>query len=116
VAARALYEDGHAGGDYVLTGPDSLSQAEQVGIIGDVIGRRIQFEELSPEEFRRETAGSWPPLVVDMLLAAWGATIGRPAFVTSAVSDVVGSPPRTFRQWVADHAAAFLEGPASAEV
>ena len=116
VAARALYEDGHAGGDYVLTGPDSLSQAEQVGIIGDVIGRRIQFEELSPEEFRRETAGSWPPLVVDMLLAAWGATIGRPAFVTSAVSDVVGSPPRTFRQWAADHAAAFLEGPASNDV
>ena len=111
VAARALNEDGHAGGDYVLTGPDSRSQAEQVGIIGDVIGRRIQFEELSPEEFRRETAGSWPPLVVDMLLAAWAATIGRPAFVTSAVSDVVGSPPRTFRQWVADHAAAFLEGP-----
>ena len=30
VAARALYEDGHAGGDYVLTGPESLSQAEQV--------------------------------------------------------------------------------------
>ena len=116
VAARALCEDGHAGGDYVLTGPDSLSQAEQVGIIGDVIGRRIQFEELSPEEFRRETAGSWPPLVVDMLLGAWGATIGRPAFVTSAVSDVVGSPPRTFREWVIDHAAAFLEGPASDEV
>ena len=39
VAARALYEDGHAGGDYVLTGPESLSQAEQVSIIGDVIGR-----------------------------------------------------------------------------
>ena len=116
VAARALYEDGHAGGDYVLTGPDSLSQAEQVGIIGDVIGRRIQFEELSPEEFRRETAGSWPPLVVDMLLAAWGAAIGRPAYVTSTVSDVVRSPPRTFRQWVIDHAAAFLEGPASNEV
>jgi uncharacterized protein YbjT (DUF2867 family) len=28
VAARTLYEDGHAGGDYVLTGPESLSQAE----------------------------------------------------------------------------------------
>src|SRR5512135_3600442 len=52
VAARTLYEDGHAGGDYVLTGPESLSQAEQVGIIGDVLGRRIRFEELSPDEFR----------------------------------------------------------------
>ena len=60
VAARALSEDGHAGGDYVLTGPESLSQAEQVSIIGAAIGRRIRFEELSPEEFRRETAGSWP--------------------------------------------------------
>ena len=116
VAARALYEDGHAGGDYVLTGPESLSQAEQVRIIGEAIGRRIQFEELSPEEFRRETADSWPRPVVDMLLAAWGATIGLPAFVTSTVSDVVGSPPRTFRQWAVDHRAAFLDPSASDDV
>jgi uncharacterized protein YbjT (DUF2867 family) len=109
VAARTLYQDGHAGGDYVLTGPESLSQAEQVSIIGDVIGRRITFEELSPEEFRRETQGSWPRPVVDMLLDAWGATTGRPAFVTSAVTDILGSA-RPFRQWVADHAGAFLAG------
>jgi uncharacterized protein YbjT (DUF2867 family) len=114
VAARTLYQDGHAGGDYVLTGPESLSQAEQVSIIGDVLGRRITFEELSPDEFRRETEGSWPRPVVDILLAAWGATIGRPAFITSAVVDILGSA-RSFRQWVADHAGAFLEGPASHE-
>ena len=116
VAARVLSEDGHAGGDYVLTGPESLSQAEQVRIIGAAIGRRIQFEELSPEEFRRETADSWPGPVVDMLLAAWGATIGLPAFVTSTMSDIVGSPPRTFRQWAVDHGAAFLKPSASDEV
>jgi uncharacterized protein YbjT (DUF2867 family) len=110
VAARALYEEGHTGGDYVLTGPESLSQAEQVSVIGVALGRQIRFEELSPEEFRRETAGRWPGPVVDMLLAAWGATIGRPAFVTSTVADVVGSPPRTFRQWAADHADAFRSG------
>src|ERR1700722_15660009 len=84
VAARTLYQDGHAGGDYVLTGPESLSQAEQVSVIGDVLGRHIRFEELSPEDFRNETEGSWPRPVVDMLLDAWGATMGRPAFVTSA--------------------------------
>jgi len=116
VAARALCADGHAGGDYVLTGPESLSQAEQVRIIGAAIGRRIQFEELSPEDFRRETEGRWPGPVVDMLLNAWQATIGRPAFVTSTVADIVGSPPRTFRQWVADHSAAFLERPARSEL
>jgi uncharacterized protein YbjT (DUF2867 family) len=44
-AAGPLHHDGHAGGDYVLTGPQSLSQAEQVSIIGDVLGRRITFQE-----------------------------------------------------------------------
>ena len=110
VAARTLYQDGHAGGDYVLTGPESLSQAKQVSIIGDVLGRRIIFEELSPEEFRNETEGSWPRPAVDMLLAAWSATMGRPAFITTTVLDILGSPPRSFRQWAADHASAF-EGP-----
>src|ERR1022692_2164806 len=98
VAARTLCQDGHAGGDYVLTGPESLSQAEQVSIIGDVLGRRIKFEELSPDEFRGETEGSWPRPVVDMRLAAWGATIGRPAFIPSTVSGILGSAPRSFRQ------------------
>jgi uncharacterized protein YbjT (DUF2867 family) len=111
VAARALYQDGHAGGDYVLTGPESLSQAEQVRIIGDVVGRRITFQELSPEEFRHETEGSWPRPAVDMLLAAWRATMGRPAFITTTVSSILGSAPRSFRQWAADHATAFIEDP-----
>lgn len=110
VAARALSADGHAGGDYVLTGPESLSQAEQVRIIGDVVARRVEFVELSPEEFRRETEATWPLAAVDMLLAAWGATLGTPAFVTSTVFDVLATPPRSFRQWVADHAGAFVEG------
>ncbi len=81
VAARTLDQDGHTGGDYVLTGPESPSQAAQVSIIGDVLGRRIGFEGLSPDKFRSETDGSLPRLVVDML-AAWGATIGRPALIS----------------------------------
>jgi uncharacterized protein YbjT (DUF2867 family) len=112
VAARTLYRDGQAGGDYVLTGPDSLSQAEQVRIIGEVLQRPVRFEELSPDEFRSETQGSWPRPVVDMLLDAWAATTGRPAFVSSAVADILGSA-RTFRQWVTDHAAAFTEAQAA---
>jgi uncharacterized protein YbjT (DUF2867 family) len=110
VAALTLYQDGHAGGDYVLTGPESLSQAEQVSIIGEVLGRQIKFEELSPDEFRSETEGGWPRPVVDMLLSAWAATMERPAFITSTVFDILQSAPRTFRQWVENHASAFREG------
>jgi len=46
-----------------------------------------------------------------MLLAAWAAAMGKPAFITSTVSDLLGSPPRSFRQWATDHATAFTEDP-----
>ena len=107
VAARTLHDDRHAGGDYVLTGPESLSQAEQVRIIGEAIGRHLTFEELSPDQFRRETADGWPRPVVDMLLAAWEATMGQPAFVTSTVSDILGAPARTLEEWAAHHVSQF---------
>jgi uncharacterized protein YbjT (DUF2867 family) len=112
VAARTLSEDAHAGGDYVLTGPESLSQAEQVRVVGEVAGRPVRFEELSPDEFRRETEGTWPRPAVDMLLAAWGATLGAPAYVTSTVADILGRAPRTFRRWAEDHADAYTDTPA----
>jgi uncharacterized protein YbjT (DUF2867 family) len=107
VAARTLCDDRYVGGDYVLTGSEALTQAAQVAAIAAAIGRSIQFEELSPDEFRREMTGVWPGPVVDMLLAAWGAAVGVPAFMTSNVQDILGSSSRTFRQWASDHAAAF---------
>jgi hypothetical protein len=48
-----------------------------------------------------------------MLLAAWGATMGTQAFMTSTVFDILGSPPRSFRQWVTDHATEFVATPSS---
>ncbi|MGW5973288.1 SDR family oxidoreductase [Streptomyces sp. NPDC055186] len=110
VAARTLHQDGHVGGDYVLTGPESLTQAAQVDVIGDVLGRRIAFEEMTPDAFRSLSEGAAPGSVVDMLLAAWSAAVGQPAYVTTAVADILGTAPRTFRQWAADHATAFTEG------
>lgn len=113
VAARALREDGHAGAEYMITGPESLTQAEQVAIVGQALGRTLRFEELTPDEFRRETAGTWPPPAIEMLLNAWHAALGQPAYRTSTVQAVTGAPARTFREWAADHADAF-RGPAGA--
>lgn len=110
VAARTLHQDGYVGGDYVLTGPESLTQAAQVEAIGDALGRRIAFEETTPDEFRRLWEGTVPSSAVDMLLAAWSAAVGQPAYVTNAVTDILGTAPRTFRQWAVDHAIAFTEG------
>ena len=107
VAARLLVDGSRAPGDFVLTGPESLRQAEQIRIIGDAIDQPIRVVDVSPEEFRAETAETWPKPVVEMLLAAWAATMGRPAYVTSDVLEVTGSPARTFAQWAGDHAEAF---------
>jgi uncharacterized protein YbjT (DUF2867 family) len=106
-AARTLLDGRHAGGDCVLTGPESLSQAAQVNAIGNAIGRPLRFEELSPNEFRREAGGTWPPGVADMLLDAWRATLGHRAYVTSAIQEILGSPARTFYQWAVDNGPAF---------
>jgi uncharacterized protein YbjT (DUF2867 family) len=107
VVVRALIDEGHAGGDYVVTGPESLSQADQVRTIGDALGRQLRFRELSPDEFRRETAGVFPAPAANMLLAAWGAGVGIPAYLTSVVAKVTGTPARPFAQWAADNVAAF---------
>jgi uncharacterized protein YbjT (DUF2867 family) len=107
VAVRALCEDGHAGAEYVLTGPQSLSQFEQISAIGSVIGRSLRIEEISPEDARSELLALMPAFVANMLLDAWAAAIGQPAFVTSTVAEITGAPARTFRDWVTDHAAEF---------
>lgn len=108
VAVRTLCENGHAGAEYVLTGPQSLTQAEQVHTIGRAIGRSLRVEEMSPDEARSEllpVLGS--STVVNMLLNAWAAAIGQPAFVTSTFVELTGTPPRTFFEWATDHAAEF---------
>jgi uncharacterized protein YbjT (DUF2867 family) len=106
VAARALTDTRHIGGDYVLTGPAPISHEGQVHAIGEALGRPLRFVELSPDEFRQQMAGV-PPAVIDMLLNAWQAASGHPAYVTSTVAEVVGRPACTFRQWAEDHAGAF---------
>ena len=107
VAVQALCGEGHFGTEYVLTGPQSLSQFEQVSTIGRAIGRSLRIEEISPDEARREWLPSMPASVVNMLLDAWGAAIGQPAFVTSTVEEITGTPARTFLEWATDHAAEF---------
>jgi uncharacterized protein YbjT (DUF2867 family) len=108
VAVRALCDEGHGGMEYVLTGPASLTQREQVEIIGDAIGRPLRFEELSPEIAGQELLRTWPAPAVDMLLNAYGAAVGRLAFVTSTVADVTGVRARSFHDWAVHHASDFL--------
>jgi uncharacterized protein YbjT (DUF2867 family) len=108
VAVRTLVEEGHGRKDYVLTGPQSLSHVEQVDTIGEVIGRSLRFEEISPDEARHELLTVMPAPIIEMLMNAWAAAIGQPALINSKVGELTGTPARPFRDWVTDHADAFL--------
>ena len=107
VAAHALCDDGHVGAEYVLTGPQSLTQFEQLSTIGRVIGRSLRIEEISPDDARQELLALMPASVINMLLDAWAAAVGWPAHVTSTVTDLTGTPALTFPEWAAEHAAQF---------
>lgn len=109
VALRALCADGHAGAEYVLTGPQSLSQFEQVYTIASVIGRSLRIEEISPDEARRELLRIAPLPAVNMLLQAWAAAIGQRAHVTSTVAEITGVPAKSFLEWATDNAAQFQD-------
>lgn len=107
VAVHTLTEQGHEGRDYVLTGPASLTQRQQVETIADAIGRPLTFDEVSPETARREVIAAWPQWAADMLLSAYAAAVDRPALVTSVIQEITGTPARTFREWATDHAGDF---------
>jgi len=56
VAVRAMCDDARAA-EYVVTGPESLTQAEQIRTIGRAIGRPLHVEEMTPDEARTELPG-----------------------------------------------------------
>jgi uncharacterized protein YbjT (DUF2867 family) len=111
-AARVLCEEGHDGRDYVLTGPKSITQRQQVETIGDAIGRPLRFEEISEDAARNQMLVMMPSPIADMLLRAYAAAVNRPAFVTTTVAGLTGTTAATFRQWAQDHAQDFNHSPA----
>jgi uncharacterized protein YbjT (DUF2867 family) len=108
VAVHALTGEGHAGARYVLSGPETVTQAEQVRQIGEAIGRATRFEEIPPEVARGQLVDAWGDAAfVDSALATWASFEPEPELVTHTVEQVTGSPARSFRQWARDHAADF---------
>jgi len=107
VAVSSLLYSRHEGGDYVITGPESLTQAEQIGTIGRSLGRELRAENISPEEARRELTLPFPTVVLDMLMTCWAAAIGQPSYMTSTFAEIMGRPARTFATWARDYAEEF---------
>ncbi|MFC4913798.1 NAD(P)H-binding protein [Actinomadura gamaensis] len=105
-AAETLLSDDRLGAAIPLTGPEALTRSEQVAVIGRTLGREIPLVEITPEEFRAETARFIPEPVLKMLLDYWHDTLTVPD-VPRPVTAVTGRPGRTLAEWAADHRADF---------
>ena len=107
VAVTALIADGHAGQTYELTGPASLTAAEQVALIGQAVGRPLTYDELPSQVAYEQMSKFIPPFIIDTLFQGWEESVGVPATVHPAVEKITGRPARTFTEWASDHAADF---------
>jgi uncharacterized protein YbjT (DUF2867 family) len=107
VAVRCLLGDVPAGGRHHLTGPQQLSQVEQLAAIGAALGRPLRFEALSPAAAVRELSREFPPGLAEMIVAGQGAFVATPEAMSHEVEALTGRPARTFAQWARDHAADF---------
>jgi uncharacterized protein YbjT (DUF2867 family) len=112
VSARVLTDpqpqsQSHASKNYVITGPESLTQLQQLQIIADTIGRPLRYEDLTADQARTVLVPPFPLPVINMLLNAWTAALGQPAYVTTTVADLLGRPAHTFRAWAQHNSSAF---------
>ena len=110
VAALALTEAGHAGQQYVLTGAETFTLAEQVEVIAAAIGRDIEVRAAAtPEDIVRSRwpGGAPKPLADAIVEAAELMRADTTGFRTGTFARLTGRPPRTFADWCGQHAAAF---------
>lgn len=107
VAVRALTSDKHNGAKYILTGPQALTQVEQVRVIGEALGRPLRYEEIAPEVLRQQMLTQFPPALVDGMLNAWAGFVKEPEPVSRTVEEITGNPARTYSAWAIDHVRDF---------
>jgi hypothetical protein len=87
-----------------LTGPQAFTNVELVGVIGDVLGRPLQYREIPADVVRERFIGlGFTTEFADAYTAMLAQTVTQPALVTHDVEKILGRPASPFAQWVAQH-------------
>jgi uncharacterized protein YbjT (DUF2867 family) len=106
-------DDEHGDGGYdgvvhVLTGPEDITQEEQVHAIGRAVGRPVRYEEIPADAaLAQMVADGWPRSFAEHALARWATLVDQPEPVTDTVERLTGATARTFGEWARDHADDF---------
>ena len=111
VAVAALTQTRHEGKTYDLTGPEALTHLQMAEQLSQALNRPITFVDLPEKAFRDALRGfPMPNWQADGLIEDYAHyRRGEAAGITSAVKEVTGEAPRSFREFARDHQAAFLQ-------
>jgi uncharacterized protein YbjT (DUF2867 family) len=109
VAAKVLRTRDYVGQSLPITGPESLSFPQITNRIGSVLGKELQFEEISDNEAaQRFSATGASPEETNAHVELWRAIReGRLAMVTDGVQRVLGRKPQNLDEWLIENADAF---------
>ena len=119
VAALALTSDDHQGQEYTLTGHELYTVAEQVRIIAETIGCRIEVREATTplDVVRSRFPNGAPPALADAITEGLrlmrADTVG---FRTDTVERLLGRQPQPFADWCRRHAGPFRQAHAEFNV
>lgn len=108
VAVLALLDDHHIGRAYEITGPETITQEDQIATIARLTGKPIRIHPLTDDEARQEMlAQGADPLLADSAVTYWSTLVHNPEPVTTTVPQLTGRPALSFATWTQDHAADF---------
>lgn len=110
VAARALLTDGLVGQRIPMTGPQAFTNSELAGVVGEVLGRPLQYLEVPAEMVRQRFIGlGLGAQFADAYIAMQAETLDKPALVTHDVEKILGRPATPFAHWVSEHRDLFTK-------
>lgn len=109
VAVEALLFPAHAGRVYTLTGPELLTTHDQAAVVAAALERPVEVADIDEADARAHmlAAGATPEFADGALAGQAFARAGGNAVLTDDIRQVLGRPPRTYAEWVADHVSAF---------
>lgn len=108
VARVVLLDESYTGRTLVMSGPEAITQPEEVALIGAAIGRPVRFESLS----RAEALAAWAPSMgegtASWLLDGFRMMSEYRMTPESTVLEVTGRPALPYREWAVRNVASFI--------
>lgn len=107
VARVVLLSSSYSARKITMSGPEGITQPEQVAWISEAIGREVRFEELTPDEYVEGLAPVIGRETAQWLLDGFRMMAEHPMKPEPAVLDLTGRPGTTYREWARANAAVF---------